>query len=133
MSLVTKKMRTIILVAAAVFAAVVVVAANVASWEATVNVAIAMSSLCIMGGFVWLARLTHASGFYWKVAAFAFLTINRGLLVLDEPFFVDHSQQFALGFYVLFAIGVVLTLKALLQVYQPPQDPFRDTSNGSDT
>lgn len=99
-------------------------------WTDIVNVIVLLSSLFVVGGLLWLAKLTRSTGFYWKSAAFGWIALNRGLLVAGVWPFSVYSQQLALPFYLLFSVGIILTIRVLLRVYQPPQDPFRDTSNG---
>ena len=82
------------------------------------NGIITVISFVILLGLLWLARLTRANGFYWKAAAFAWVVVMRALLYARVEPFVKYSAQVTFPFYVMFLVGLVLTIRKLLLVYK---------------
>jgi hypothetical protein len=88
-----------------------------------INGLIVVASIAILCGLAYLVKLTKASGFYWKAAAFGWIALVRLLLVVRVEPFVVHSAQVTLPFYLLFGIGLWLTIAKLLSVYRNGRYP----------
>lgn len=81
------------------------------------NALVVAFAVAIFGGLLYLCKLTKANGFIWKAAAFGWVAIARILLVAHVGPFVKYSAQIILPFYLLFGVGVWLTIVKLLSVY----------------
>lgn len=84
------------------------------------NLFVVALALFCLAGELYLCHMTRASGFVWKAAAFGYALVTRGLLAFHvwPAVFVDHSGQVILPFYILFGIGIVLTVLKLRSVYR---------------
>ena len=96
------------------------------TWPVYANAFVAASALLIVWGLLWLWNRTKAQGFIWKASAFGWIALCRILLVAEVHPFVVYSAQVALPFYVLFGIGLVLTISKLRSVYQTMTAPVVD-------
>jgi len=82
------------------------------------NVVVLILSVAILVGLLYVCRMTRANGFIWKAAAFGWIAFCRVMLVAGVHPFVQYSAQLALPFYVLFGIGLWLTITKLRSVYR---------------
>ena len=82
------------------------------------NIVVVVCAVVIMLGLLYVCKLTRADGFIWKAAAFGWVVVCRVLLVAGVHPFVVYSSQIVLPFYLLFIIGLWLTITKLRSVYR---------------
>ena len=88
------------------------------SFAEGLNLIIVVLALAMLVGLLYMCRMTRARGFVWKAAAFGWIAFFRILLVANIHPFVQYSSQLALPFYLLFGVGLLLTITKLRSVYR---------------
>ena len=82
------------------------------------NAVIVLFCLGLLAGMIYLSKMTKANGFIWKAVAFGWLVVCRILLVAQVEPFATYSAQVTFLFYILFGVGMILTIVKLRGIYR---------------